>query len=597
LESLPCGCEFDRTREAKEKMNDLSIRINAVDMASNVLSAVGENVKSFGQNAAKSFDDMARSGQMASAAASSAGDSSTVIVGGTGALATLGKALFTVAGGALIAAGAVAGVGVAAMRAAGKAEKELGKVEKTLKLIEAQRLNIPVEFVGGANIDPVLAKIKEVADQIENATGTKSGKVVDLAGSAVKQGFDPGKMDQAMKGAAGLASAFGTSLEDGLAKVRQAAEGNFAAFETLIPGIQNLTTDQEKLAAVSKLAADGLVLSSQAAEDGSGIFVKLGNGVGNLLERIGNLSSVNEIAAGVMSEILFPAIDFVDSKLFDLGATGDWLKDAIKNSFAFISATTSVVFNDMGLILERGKLSFLLFAEQSAAVVGHAFTVQIPEYAMWFGRNFLNILQDLAVGSFTIVKNMLTNLGDAFGEWWNFVTEGWSTGQSLGDLASNIGAIASRNLLDGFEPVTEELPQIAGRAVSNTEKFLLDQMAGVDKKLANNFGKAFEDSLGSIQNSMDKSVLNPKIDLAGIKPPEIETKDLVPQNVEAKVNQAFESRVQLRGPSDDPMSKLLDTQEKALKALEDIAAARAADTAATMLTNSQTGFTIQMVGN
>lgn len=553
-------------------MNDLSIRINAVDMASNVLAAVGENVKSFGRGASKSFDDMARSGQQASAAAASAGDSSTVIVGGTGAIASLGRALFSVAGGAIVAAGAIAGVGVAAMRAADKADKELERVGKTLKLIEAQRLNIPVELVGMGNIDPMLARIKEVASQLENATGTKSSKIVDLAGSAVKQGFDPSQMDQTMKGAAGLASAFGTSLEDGLAKVRQAAEGNFAAFETLIPGIQSLSTDQEKLAAVSKLAADGLTLSAQAANDGMGIFSKLGNGIGNLLERIGNFSAVSEIAAGVLGEILFPVIDFVDQKFVSLGATGDWLKDTLKNSFAFISAFAQMTWGNLGLLMERAKLSFFLFAEQSAISIEHAFTVSMPSYVVWFTDNFFSLLQDLASGAMTIVSNLGTNIADAFGAYWHYITEGWSQGESLSDLASNIGNIATRNLLEGFEPVTKELPKIADRAMSATEKSLLDQMAGIDTKLADDFTKAFQDSLAEIDTELSSAKLDTKINLGNVKPPDMSS--LVPQNVEAKVNQAFESRVQLRGPSDDPMSKLLDTQEKALKALEEMAAAK-----------------------
>ena len=137
-------------------------------------------------------------------------------------------------------------------------------------------------------------------------------------------------------------------------------------------------------------------------------------------------------------------------------------------------------------------------------------------------------------------------------------------------MANNIGNIATRNLLDGFEPVTTELPRIAERAMSATEKSLLTQMKGIDDKLAKDFSKAFENSVNAIDTTLAKAKLNAKIDFAGIKPPKPQE---ITQNVESKVNQAIESRVMVRGPMDDPMERLLDVQQRSEIYLQTIASA------------------------
>lgn len=552
-------------------MNDLSIRVSATDMASNVLAAVGDNVKNLGQTASSSFNQMQASSAAAAQAANAVGSSSAASLSvSSSSIGTLLTGLTSVVGISVKAALAIGGIAITAVAASNKAEKELSKVGNTLKLIEAQRLKISVDLVGDGNIDPVLAKVKQVADQIELATNIKSSKIVNLAGSATQMGFDPGKMDQTMKGAAGLSAAFGTSLDDGLSKVRQAAEGNFAAFETLIPGIQLLSTEEEKLAAVAKLASDGLIIQAQAVSDSEGMFSRLYNGVGNLFERMGSGAPIIETVSGVLSDILFPVIDFVDQKMFDLGNTTTWLKDMFVAGFSAIAAVADVTWNNFGLILERAKISLFLFAEQSALDLEHTFTVKMPSYVVWFGDNFLNILQDLGAGALTIVSNLGSNIADAFGAYWHYITEGWSQGESLSDLANNIGNIATRNLLDGFEPVTTELPRIAERAMSATEKSLLTQMKGIDDKLAKDFSKAFENSVNAIDTTLAKAKLNAKIDFAGIKPPKPQE---ITQNVESKVNQAIESRVMVRGPMDDPMERLLDVQQRSEIYLQTIASA------------------------
>jgi len=211
----------------------------------------------------------------------------------------------------------------------------------------------------------------------------------------------------------------------------------------------------------------------------------------------------------------------------------------------------------------------------------------MPSYVVWFTDNFFNLLQDMATGALTIVSNMGTNIADAFAAYWQFITEGWSQGESIGDLAANIGQIATRNLLEGFEPVTSALPDIAERAMSATEESLLNQMKGIDTKLANDFSAAFQNSLNEIDGQLNRAKLDTKVNLGKVKPPN--PQDLIPQNMEAKVNQAFESRVMVRGPSDDPLAKTVVLQEKMLEQLSAIAASNEAAKNAAQAISGLTG--------
>ncbi len=569
-------------------MPDLDIRVKATDLASNVLANVGDNVAVIGKQASQTLDSISKS---ASEQAQSVGSSTTIITGG-GGLGLIAKTLTSVAGATVAAIGGVVAFGAAAIGAANKAEKELAKVGDKFKLIEAQRLNIPINVVGDDSIDAFKAKVQGVAAQLEKITGQSSNKFTGLGVDALMGGIDPGQVDQAMQAAAGLSYAFGTSLEGGMSKARAAIEGNFGAFEALIPGIQNLATNEEKLAAVSKLASDAMIMQSESV----GILTQLGNGFGNLLERVGSGQSVVTTLAGVLGDILVPAIDFVDEKIVSLGGAADFLKESLATAFAFVSATVETVWNDIGLILERGKLSFLLFAESSILSIEHAFTVQMPAYVVWFTDNFFNLLQDLATGAITIVSNLGKNIADAFGAYWHYITEGWSQGESLSDLATNIGNIATRNLLDGFEPVTSELPKIADRAMSNVEKDLTQQMKGIDDKLGQDFGKAFDRSMSKMKSTLADTQKEVEVDLK-LKPPNPDLLN-VNQKIESKQNTAIESRVMVRGPSDDPMQKQLALQAKQVELLQQLAAQKqAADAAARMMQASNTGLTVQIVGN
>jgi len=109
----------------------------------------------------------------------------------------------------------------------------------------------------------------------------------------------------------------GVSLEDGLKKSRLATEGNFKAFEKLLPAIKEMKTDEEKLAAVMELSARGMAMKEAASQSAGGEAERMGHRVGNLMETIGALlAPIREVAykgitllADALANILGPAVE------------------------------------------------------------------------------------------------------------------------------------------------------------------------------------------------------------------------------------------------------------------------------------------------
>lgn len=547
-------------------MNDLSIRVSATDMASNVLAAVGENVKTLGQSASNSFNQMANSSQ--NAANSVGGTSDSLMILAAGPIGGVVKALATVTGAAFAASAAVAGIAATALAAAIKAERELDKIADSLALIDAQKLKISVDQVSRDSINQTTDDIKKLVEQIELATNIKSSRLMGVAGDAVKMGFDPRQIDQTIKAAAGLSAAMGISVEEGLSKVKLATQGTFDSFKNLIPGIESLTTAEEKLAAVSKLAADGLLIAAENAESSGNIFARASLGLGNFFERLGNGTDATRLFAGVMQEIILPIIDLVDQNFISLGDTSEWLANTLKEAFAFAAASVDVSMNSTSSILQRTKLQWMLFSEQVSSAFEHTFTVVIPGYLTYFGQVAGDILYNAGGYIRYFVENYIVKtleiVGAAYSVMDGYAESFINPNVNLDERLAKLDDVLNKEYKLDITPIAS-MPDLDWQ-LTQTETFLLDEIERLNKVIAKEFETSFENSLDGINRAMADFKLDAKVNLV----PQLDsaaaaTAAAITQ--ETKVNQAFESRVMVRGPSDDPMTKLLGIQEKMLEVL------------------------------
>lgn len=108
---------------------------------------------------------------------------------------------------------------------------------------------------------------------------------------ALNLGADAEAAKTATQAAIGLADVLGTDVKSATEAVMKAQEGNFREFEKLIPSMKDMTTSDEKLAAVSKLAQQGLMQQRAATDTLGGSTERLKQTFGDMNKSIGALVS------------------------------------------------------------------------------------------------------------------------------------------------------------------------------------------------------------------------------------------------------------------------------------------------------------------
>lgn len=130
-----------------------------------------------------------------------------------------------------------------------------------------------------------------------------------------------------------------------------------------------------------------------------------------------------------------------------------------------------------------------------ANIIVHWFTVALPQYLMWFGRNWKNIFTDIFNGTVAIFTNLFSNVKNFFTQLWNFIATRGKSGFNF----------TWTPLLDGFKAVTEQLPQIAEREMGPLEKSLTDQFNKASKDFNSGLNGFLEDKMKGIQETQKQA--------------------------------------------------------------------------------------------
>ena len=188
-------------------------------------------------------------------------------------------------------------------------------------------------------------------------------------------------------------------------------------------------------------------------------------------------------------------------------AIGEKLAPVLINAMKLLGAMVSNWQETWNLIASSTMLVLTGIFEN----VKHTFTVAIPTILSWLGDNWTNIFRDIGMAMVTAIANAAESIRDIFLKVWEFIRSGFEGGFS--DLMSEIGEIAGRNLLDGFEASTEAIPEIAQRQMTEYEKQLqksIERSAGIIAEQA--FGqdspanKAAEDIATSVAGAAGKAL-------------------------------------------------------------------------------------------
>jgi hypothetical protein len=462
------------------------------------------------------------------------------------------------------------------------------------------RLEVALKLQGAA-VEGESARLQTFAGDMQKLTGVGDELTLGLMNQAAMMGVNSEQLDDAAKAAIGLSEATGKSLDESLKMVTNSLQGEFGAFGEVIPAIKTMQTEEEKLAAVLALSAKGLEAKTEASNTVAGMSERASGAVGDLMESVGALIAPVRILisqgiktlAESMQTLLVPAVEYANSVLANIGPLMDWVKEKVVAGVnLMVGAFTffEVVISNLDKIWVAMVAQAELYLLQMSGAVMHALTVTIPAYASWFAENFVNLIRDGLMLAFTVVTNHVTKIIDAFKALWDFIASGGQT-----DVLGQLGDIAGRSYLEGFESSLTDLPEIAGRKISEREKELAATIGQIGADLGEEFSTKFAERMvgmgDGLSDEFSKEIdlkVNKKID------DQLGTKSggaLGPLS-------ASESRLLTRGPADkqaDLLTKLLNEIKKTVNPIINSEAAAMEAASALQQIAENTDNTTQLV--
>jgi hypothetical protein len=360
----------------------------------------------------------------------------------------------------------------------------------------------------GAAVDVESKRLQAFASDMQKLTGIGDESTIAMMQRAAMMGVATDQLDDMAKAGIGLGEVMGTSAESGMESMRRATEGNFQQFERTFPAMRQMATDAEKLAFLSEMAAKGLTAKAEAGDRVAGMGQRASGAVGDLMESVGALlapvrmliSSGIKTLAESLQTLLVPAVAYAEEVLANIGPLMDYVKgkviaavNGIVAAFTFFEVILTNLDSVWAIVVAQAELYML----QISGVVMHALTEVIPAYAAWFGENFVNLIRDGLNLAYTITVNRIAKIVDALAALWDFIASGGSS-----DVLGQLGEIAGRSYLEGFESSLTSLPDVAGRAISEREKELAGTVTRIATDLGDQFSKKFAERMIGVSDGL-----------------------------------------------------------------------------------------------
>lgn len=425
--------------------------------------------------------------------------------------------------------------GVQAANEAFDAQTEaVRKLENALKIRGAQAMS-----------DSMQAMAKEV----QKVTGTSDNLVMSLMQQAAGMGFAADRMDDAAKAAIGLAQATGKDAAAAMADMKAALEGNFEAFYAINPQIMYMRSNEEKMAAVLAIANQGLQEQAGDMNTVAGSGRRAESAMQSLMESVGTVLAPFRVLinAGIeqfsssIQEVLAPAIEYANELLANIGPVMQWVKERVVDGVNIIIGAWTfleVVLTNLGTVWDMVVATAELAMVKISGSVSYYLTEVVPAYGSWFVDNFIGLFRDAGNGAYVAFSNYLTMVADAFSAWLEFFMSGGQT-----DIMAELGDIAGRSFLEGFESSLKPLPDIAARQITQREQDLADKIGQMGGRLGDEFADRMKERMIGVGETLQGELESVKgIDLKG-------RAAVVMQGVNAT-----EGRLLTRGPASTSMT-------------------------------------------
>jgi len=295
----------------------------------------------------------------------------------------------------------------------------------------------------GAGGAAAMMDMQAFASQLQQLTTIGDETTLEIMSLGASMGNMSGQtLKAATTAAIGFSKSLGMDVKAAMTLVAKAAQGNTQSFTRYGIQLDETMTDQEKFQEILTRGADGFKIAQGETETFTGKMAQLSNTWGDFKETIGE-------------------------------ALATYLP-GITESFQVVQVAIENWRLVMDIAMKSAKLNLIDFWED----VKHFFGVTIPDLLSWFGRNWKKIFTDLWHATKAIFVNMFENAKNFFTALWS-----WIKGDGFD--------FEWTGLLDGFEATLEEMPTIAARAMTATEKALAGQIADLREK----FGQKLADKL------------------------------------------------------------------------------------------------------
>jgi len=355
------------------------------------------------------------------------------------------------------------------------------------------------------------AGLQSMAKDLEKLTGVSDNVTLGLANQAQSMGFATDRMDDAAKAAIGLGESLGKDAGAAMSDLKDAIEGNFEAFYRINPEIRFMAGNQQKLAAVMAIANQGLEQQANDTTSVAGSGRRADSALTSLMETIGTIIAPVRVLinAGlqklseVLQSVLAPAAEYAQQVLANIGPWMDWVREkvvqgvnVIIGAFTFFETILTNLGSVWDMAVAYAEMSMIAMRE----TVMHVLTVAIPEYAKWFGQNFVNLIKDAFNAVITVISNAGKIIGDMVYEIFAFLASGGEGG--VDGLMRDLGRSASRSLLDGFESSLTALPDIAARQLTQREKDLAEKVGAIGGRLGQEFSDKMSERMLGVGSEM-----------------------------------------------------------------------------------------------
>lgn len=357
-------------------------------------------------------------------------------------------------------------------------------------------------------------ELRKTANELERVTNVDASRIMEQMSQALRRGADPAQLEDMSEAALGLARVFDRDLSSAMRMVEAATNGNFDAFAGLIPAIATMATEEEKLAAVSKLAEQGLRNKAESARHATEAGEAFNVAAKNLYETLGALlAPIRDVVYRGFVLVSDYIVSQLKPTMEDFENTIQSIRDSVNNAAAGIA---------------EGFVTGCTIAE--TAVLRFEDVIQ---------ASFSSILLQIARLSNDTIFRMQEMAMQA----------SW--------VVENIGAITAVVAMGKttFAEAFQDMPRLSDDYGQRMRESLEASMNEAASRLGEDFATRLQGNLDALKDAfqLDFEInLKPGRGAAGVSQIRDTLRDL----------QAFESRVLTRGPSQGPLDKIAENTAK-----------------------------------